>query len=66
MTNHGLSPHERGGFPSWTCFNSEMYELEIDVLFRRSWQLVCHVSDVAAPGSTHDALGRTAIVTLAG
>jgi len=64
MSNQGLSPSERGGLPSWTYFNPEMYELEVDVLLRRSWQLVCHVSDLAAPGEwlNFDVAGERALI----
>ena len=41
---------DRGGLPPWTYHGEELTELEKDVLFRRHWQLVCHVSDVAEPG----------------
>lgn len=39
----------RDGLPGWTYFNRELLELEKEELFRRHWQLVCHVNDVPRP-----------------
>jgi len=36
--------------PSWIYSDPEFFELERDVVFRRAWQVVCHVSDVPKPG----------------
>ena len=36
--------------PGWIYWDPEFFELEKQVVFRKSWQLVCHVSDVPAPG----------------
>ena len=41
---------DRAGLPPWTYRDDELTEIENDVLFRRHWQLACHVSDVAEPG----------------
>lgn len=38
------------GLPAWTYENAELLALEYERLFLGSWQAVCHVSDVAAPG----------------
>ena len=55
---------DRGGLPPWTYHSEELTELEKDVLFRRHWQLVCHVSDVAEPGDwvAFDMAGERALV----
>ena len=55
---------DRGGLPPWTYHNEELTELEKDVLFRRHWQLACHVSDVAEPGEwvAFDMAGERALV----
>ncbi len=49
---------------AWTYDNREFFALERDRLFMRSWQIVCHVSDVAKPGdyATLDMLGERAVV----
>ena len=41
---------DRRGLPTWSFFSSEMLEAEKDLLFRRHWQLVCHVSDIPDAG----------------
>ena len=55
---------DRRGLPAWSFFNPEMLELEKDMLFRRHWQLACHVSDVPEPGDflTLDLVGERALV----
>ena len=55
---------DRSGLPAWSFFNPEMLEAEKDLLFRRHWQLVCHVSDVPTPGDfkTLDIVGERALV----
>ena len=55
---------DRGGLPPWTYHSEELTELEKDVLFRRHWQLACHVSDVAEPGDwvAFDMAGERALV----
>ncbi len=42
---------DRTGLPAWTYHSEEFYRLEKEELFRRHWQLICHVSDVPEPGS---------------
>lgn len=62
----GLVPKnwDRSGLPPWTFLNEELAEIEKDVLFRRHWQLACHLSDVPEPGNyiTFDMCGDRAIV----
>jgi phenylpropionate dioxygenase-like ring-hydroxylating dioxygenase large terminal subunit len=41
---------DRRGLPGWTYFNAELLELEKEELFRKRWQLACHVNDIPAPG----------------
>ena len=41
---------DRGGLPSWCYTNTEYFELEKDILFRRQWQIAGHISDVPEPG----------------
>lgn len=36
--------------PGWTYSDPEFFELERQVIFRKSWHLVCHVNDVPAAG----------------
>ncbi len=55
---------DRSGLPAWTYTNEELTEIEKDVLFRRHWQLACHLSDVPEPGDyiTFDMVGERAII----
>jgi carnitine monooxygenase subunit len=50
--------------PAWIYCDPEFLELEREQLFLRSWQLVCHVSDIPTPGSYHTfaLLGESAVV----
>lgn len=55
---------DRSGLAPWTYLNDELAELEKDTLFRRHWQLACHVSNLPERGSyiTFDIVGERAIV----
>lgn len=59
-----LGAEERGGLAPWTYFNEELFEIEREELFRRHWQLACHVSDVPKAGDwcAFDIAGERAIV----
>jgi len=50
--------------PGWTYHSDEFLELEKRHLLLTSWQLVCHVSEVARPGdyATLDFMGERAFV----
>ena len=54
---------DRSGLPAWS-FSDELLEMERDLLFRRHWQGVCHLSDIAEPGQfvTLDVAGERALV----
>ncbi len=55
---------DRRGLPAW-CYHSEtLLELEKEELFRRHWQLVCHVSDLTEHGAfvTLDIVGERVLV----
>ena len=39
--------------PAWTYRSAAFFALERERVFRPSWQLVCHVNDVPAPGDYH-------------
>lgn len=55
---------DRSGLPGWAYTSPELLELEREVLFRRHWQLVGHVSDLPSPGSylCFDMIGERAVV----
>ena len=50
--------------PSWTYTNDEFFGLEKELLFLNTWQLVCHVSNVAEPNAyfTFDFMGESIFV----
>jgi hypothetical protein len=37
--------------PGWVYHDEEYFRVEMARLIRPSWQIVCHASDLAAPGS---------------
>ncbi|MEQ9260053.1 MAG: aromatic ring-hydroxylating dioxygenase subunit alpha [Roseovarius sp.] len=53
LTNDFTVPKswDRSGLPGWAYFNEELLELEKEELFRKHWQIACHVSDVPEPGN---------------
>lgn len=55
------------GLPAWIYSDPDFLELEKRTIFRTSWQLVCHLSDIPNPGDYHcfDLLGE-AVVTVRG
>ncbi len=49
--------------PAWIYSDPDFFELEKQTIFRSSWQLVCHVSDVPNAGDYHtlDFLGEAVV-----
>lgn len=61
----GLSPiDEATSLPSWLYTDAEFFEVEKETIFRPSWQVVCHLSDVPDPGDFHtfDFIGEMIVV----
>jgi len=52
------------GLPGWIYADPEFFQAEKDAVFRRSWQIVCHESDIPDPGDyqTLDFLGEMIVV----
>lgn len=50
--------------PAWIYRDPEFFELEKELIFRSSWQVVCHVNDVPHSGDFHtfEFLGQGVIV----
>ena len=50
--------------PGWVYHDPEFFAVEMDRVIRPSWQIVCHVSDVATAGCYHtlDILGESVVV----
>ena len=44
---------EDRSLPAWLYYDPGFFELERQRLFRRTWQLVCHVNDVPKAGDYH-------------
>jgi phenylpropionate dioxygenase-like ring-hydroxylating dioxygenase large terminal subunit len=61
---HDHDPLEGWSLPSWTYHDAEFHRLELDRVFRPSWQVVCHVSDIPTTGDWHtlDYCGESVIV----
>jgi phenylpropionate dioxygenase-like ring-hydroxylating dioxygenase large terminal subunit len=59
----GADPDDRLSLPGWLYTDPEYYAVEMERVIRPSWQIVCHVSDLAAPGDyrTLDCLGESLI-----
>ena len=55
---------EARSLPAWIYRDSEFFERERQMIFRQSWQVVCHVNDVPRPGDFHtfDFLGEPLVV----
>jgi carnitine monooxygenase subunit len=50
--------------PAWIYRDAEFFERERQAVFRSSWQVVCHTSDVPRPGDFHtfEFLGESVVV----
>lgn len=46
-------PLDGWSLPAWTYGNTEFAEVELERIFRPSWQILCHVSDMPNPGDWH-------------
>lgn len=59
-----LADDKRGGLPSWAYTNPEFLEIEKQELFRKTWQIACHVSDVPHAGDYYsfDLVGERALI----
>src|SRR5690348_4948430 len=55
---------EAVGLPGWIYRDPEFFELEKELVFRQSWQIVCHVNDVPRSGDFHtfEFLGQAVVV----
>lgn len=57
-------PDADWSLPAWLYSDPEFFALETERVIRPSWQIVCHQSDIADPGSYHtlDLLGESVLV----
>ena len=61
---HQQDPLDGWSLPAWTYHDAEFAALEHDRIFRPSWQVVCHISDIPAAGDWHtlDYIGESVVV----
>ncbi len=52
------------GLPGWIYHDADFFEAEKAAVFRTSWQIVCHLSDIPQAGDFHtlDFLGESLVV----
>jgi phenylpropionate dioxygenase-like ring-hydroxylating dioxygenase large terminal subunit len=57
-------PDEFVSLPAWLYRDPEVFALEVERVFRPSWQIVCHLSDIPQAGDYHtfDFLGESVLV----
>jgi carnitine monooxygenase subunit len=55
---------EAQSLPAWIYHDPEFFERERQTIFRSSWQVVCHLSDIPRPGDFHtfEFLGESVVV----
>lgn len=60
----GIDPDAGWSLPAWTYADADFHAAELARVFRPSWQIVCHESDVPAPGDYHtlDYVGESVVV----
>src|SRR3984885_10813180 len=53
--------------PAWLYHDAEFFAREKEAIFRNSWQLVCHLSDVPGAGDFHtfEIFGESVVVVRA-
>ncbi len=59
-----VDPDAGLSLPGWVYHDPDFLAAEADAVLRPSWQVVCHTSDIAAPGDWHtlDFLGESTLV----
>jgi len=48
-----IASEESFSLPAWIYRDPEFFELEKQTIFRKAWQLVCHVNDIPKAGDYH-------------
>ncbi|SDC65403.1 Phenylpropionate dioxygenase, large terminal subunit [Sphingomonas sp. YR710] len=60
-------PDDAFGLPGWLYHDPEAYALEQERIFRRSWQIVCHLSDIPQAGDWQSLnVGGESIIVIRG
>ena len=62
--NENRDPLDGWSLPAWTYDDPDFFAAEVEAVFAPSWQVVCHISDIAGKGDWHslDFLGESIIV----
>jgi carnitine monooxygenase subunit len=57
-------PQAGESLPGWVYHDPDFFAVEMERVIRPSWQIVCHINDIANPGDWHslDFLGESIIV----
>lgn len=53
VAHNNIDPDDGWSLPAWTYSDTEFHALEMQRVFRPSWQIVCHVSDIPDTGDYH-------------
>ena len=63
-TFDNIDPQDGWSLSAWTYSDPDFYAVEMERIFRPSWQVVCHASDIPNPGDWHsiDYCGESVIV----
>ncbi len=48
-----MNTPQQNSLPAWLYSDPEFFEAERTQLFTKTWQLVCHISDIPKPGDYH-------------
>lgn len=64
ITSDRADPDADFSLPGWIYTDREFFDLEMERIIRPSWQIVCHVNEIANPGDyqTIDYLGESVVV----
>ena len=64
ISGDDVDPDADFSLPGWIYTDQEFLDLEIERIFRPSWQIVCHVNELPNPGDyqTLDFLGESVVV----
>jgi phenylpropionate dioxygenase-like ring-hydroxylating dioxygenase large terminal subunit len=64
MSDNDVDPDADWSLPGWIYRDQEFHDLEIERIFRPSWQIVCHVSEIPNAGDyqTLDYIGESVVV----
>ncbi|MFV3128334.1 aromatic ring-hydroxylating oxygenase subunit alpha [Niveispirillum sp. KHB5.9] len=60
----GLDADDDFSLPGWIYRDADFHDVEREVIFRTSWQIVCHNNDIPNPGDYHtfNFLGESVVV----